>query len=133
VAHHKTDLGMARNNTTQAAGATGYPEGNGAGASPPSSGGAALRFRRGARAPLRPLELPLVGMVQVDDEPRASTAKSTGTAAPEAPAAAARPAGRRGRAGGKTTKVKDEAKVEAVTEPNPAGKPPRRPRSKKRG
>ncbi len=67
VAHHKTDLGMARNLGPQGTSSAVHPEGNGAGAAPAPSSGAALRFRRGSRSPIRPLELPLIGMVQVDD------------------------------------------------------------------
>jgi uncharacterized protein (TIGR00288 family) len=72
VSPHKTDLSLLRAVAARPAEAA-HPAGNGSTpASPPAEPAArspaALRFRRGSRAPIRPLELPLVGVVRVDDE-----------------------------------------------------------------
>ena len=73
VAPHKTDLSLLRAVAARPAEAA-HAAGNGdAPASAPSAepaarSPAALRFRRGSRAPIRPLELPLVGVVRVDDD-----------------------------------------------------------------
>jgi len=72
VSPHKTDLSFAR--AVAARPEPPAPDGNGAfpavgAASEPAARGAvALRFRRGSRAPVRPLELPLIGVVRVDDD-----------------------------------------------------------------
>ncbi len=131
VTLHRTSLGMARN-TVGSAEPIGAPDSNGSSPAAPAGGDAgvrtaALRFRRGSRAPMRPLELPLIGMVQVDDEPNVATSEPAVDAAD--PAANARPRKRPGRGGA----VKKEA-VTAVGEAEPAEpKKPRRPRAKKSG
>jgi uncharacterized protein (TIGR00288 family) len=71
IALHKTDLGFSRNIAQGAEPAVLTGDSNGAGgttAATPAVHTPALRFRRGSRAPIRPPELPLVGMVRVDDE-----------------------------------------------------------------
>ncbi len=71
IAPHKTDIGFSRNaaQAGEAAGLTADSNGaGGAAAGTPPIHTPALRFRRGSRAPIRPPELPLVGMVRVDDE-----------------------------------------------------------------
>ena len=74
VSPHKTDLSLLRAVAARPA-ETAHPEaGNGstpdssATPEPATRSPAALRFRRGSRAPIRPLELPLVGVVRVDDD-----------------------------------------------------------------
>ena len=73
VAPHKTDLSLLRAvaarpaEVVHAAGNGSAPDGAPA-AEPAPRGPVALRFRRGSRAPIRPLELPLVGVVRVDDD-----------------------------------------------------------------
>jgi hypothetical protein len=73
VAPHKTDLSLLRAvaarpvEVAHAAGNGSTPDSAPA-AEPAPRGPAALRFRRGSRAPIRPLELPLVGVVRVDDD-----------------------------------------------------------------
>jgi hypothetical protein len=73
VSPHKTDLSLLRAVAARPAEAA-HPGGNGSApesppaAEPPPRSPAALRFRRGSRAPVRPLELPLVGVVRVDDD-----------------------------------------------------------------
>jgi len=132
VSLHRTSLGLARN----AAGA-GEPgvavdsNGSSPAASGPGDVGvrtAALRFRRGSRAPVRPLELPLIGMVKVDDEPKAEPILA---AADEVvPAANGRPPRKRAGRGGA---VKKEADAVAVAAEPATPKKPRRPRAKKSG
>lgn len=72
VSAHRTNLGLARNNAGTAETAAPAADGNGATPALGDTGtrSAALRFRRGSRAPVRPLALPLVGMVQVDEDPK---------------------------------------------------------------
>jgi uncharacterized protein (TIGR00288 family) len=73
VSPHKTDLSLLRAvaarpvEVAHAAGNGSTPDSAPA-AEPAARGPAALRFRRGSRAPIRPLELPLVGVVRVDDD-----------------------------------------------------------------
>jgi uncharacterized protein (TIGR00288 family) len=73
VSPHKTDLSLLRAVAARPA-EVAHPAGNGSApdsapaAEPAARGPAALRFRRGSRAPIRPLELPLVGVVRVDDD-----------------------------------------------------------------
>jgi len=73
VSPHKTDLSLLRAVAARPAEAA-PAAGNGStpdsapGAEPAPRSPAALRFRRGSRAPIRPLALPLVGMVRVDDD-----------------------------------------------------------------
>jgi uncharacterized protein (TIGR00288 family) len=73
VSPHKTDLALVRAVARQPE-AVLASEGNGAGGpssaapEPPVRAPAALRFRRGSRAPVRPAALPMVGMVRVDDD-----------------------------------------------------------------
>jgi hypothetical protein len=73
VSPHKTDLSLLRAVAARPADAA-PAAGNGStpdsapGAEPAPRSPAALRFRRGSRAPIRPLALPLVGMVRVDDD-----------------------------------------------------------------
>ena len=73
VSPHKTDLSLLRAVAARPAEET-HPGGNGStpdstpAAEPASRSPAALRFRRGSRAPIRPLQLPLVGVVRVDDD-----------------------------------------------------------------
>jgi uncharacterized protein (TIGR00288 family) len=73
VSPHKTDLSLLRAVAARPAEAA-HAAGNGSApdsapaAEPAPRGPAALRFRRGSRAPIRPLELPLVGVVRVDDD-----------------------------------------------------------------
>ena len=73
VSPHKTDLSLLRSVAARPA-EVAHPTGNGSApdsapaAEPAPRGPAALRFRRGSRAPIRPLELPLVGVVRVDDD-----------------------------------------------------------------
>ncbi len=76
----------------------------------PSARSATLRFRRGSRAPLRPPEIPLVGMVDVEPA----------KAAPE-PAPAVEPAakGRKGTRGGRPAK-RPESKAKEPAAPPPA-------------
>jgi uncharacterized protein (TIGR00288 family) len=104
VSPHKTDLSLLRAVAARPA-EVAHAAGNGAtpdtapAAEPAPRGPAALRFRRGSRAPIRPLELPLVGVVRVDDDvpvlapvvepaakpakaPRARAAKESKEAAP---------------------------------------------------
>jgi len=119
VSPHKTDLSFAR---TVAA----KPEADGNGSTPMAPfaevgarGPVALRFRRGSRAPIRPLELPLVGVVRVDDDvpPVAATPEATKLARPtrsRAPKSAAK------------------ALVDAATDLAPKKKRPR-PRARKSG
>jgi len=130
VSLHRTAQGMARN---AGAGESPAPEGNGAtapaGGASEASRPAALRFRRGSRAPIRPLELPLIGMVQVDDEPKIAAPE----AVVEADAAPASTNGRprkRGARGGAAKKDAAPAGAETVS---PEVKKPRRPRAKKSG
>jgi hypothetical protein len=84
VSPHKTDLSFARAVAAK-------PEADGNGSTPVAPfadagarGPVALRFRRGSRAPIRPLELPLVGVVRVDDDvpPVAATPEATKPARP---------------------------------------------------
>jgi uncharacterized protein (TIGR00288 family) len=74
VSAHRTNLGLARNHAGAADPAAHPADGNGAAPAIGDTGirAAALRFRRGSRAPVRPLALPLVGMVQVDEDPMPS-------------------------------------------------------------
>ena len=73
VSPHKTDLSLLRAVAARPVDVA-HPAGNGSApdsapaAEPAPRGPAALRFRRGSRAPIRPLELPLVGVVRVDDD-----------------------------------------------------------------
>ncbi|HEU5220120.1 MAG TPA: NYN domain-containing protein [Gemmatimonadales bacterium] len=135
VSLHRTSLGMARN---AAAGEpqAGAADGNG---SAPATGSAdaggvrtaALRFRRGSRAPVRPRELPLVGMVKVDDELREAQAEPV---APPAEATAAAANGRTRKRGGSGARKQpapatDQAGPAETVEP----RKPRRPRAKKSG
>jgi uncharacterized protein (TIGR00288 family) len=72
VSPHKTDLSFAR--AVAARPDLSLSDGNGSSpvaapaGEPAARGPAALRFRRGSRAPIRPLELPLIGVVRVDDD-----------------------------------------------------------------
>jgi uncharacterized protein (TIGR00288 family) len=136
VSPHRTALGLARN-ASSGSGEVQVTGSDGNGSASPAPGSAdttvrtaALRFRRGSRAPIRPLELPLVGMVQVDDEPKAPQAEPTAeTVAEAAPAASGRPRKRGGRGAG----AKKEA-AGAVVEATPSeAKKPRRSRAKKSG
>ena len=73
VSPHKADLGLTRAIAARTETAAPVAETNGsAAAGAPADaarrGSAALRFRRGSRAPSRPLDLPLVGVVRVDDD-----------------------------------------------------------------
>ena len=108
---------------------------NGAAPAAPGSGDsgvrpAALRFRRGSRAPTRPLELPLVGMVQVDDEPRDAPSEPAAEAQDSAaPAVNGRPRKRGARGPGAKKEVGAAAAEAAPVE----AKKPRRPRAKKSG
>jgi uncharacterized protein (TIGR00288 family) len=86
VAAHKTNLGLARNLSVSGDAAAPSVDGNGSAPAPTGEVGiraAALRFRRGSRAPIRPLELPLVGVVQVDDEPKPAHSEPTPSVAAE--------------------------------------------------
>jgi uncharacterized protein (TIGR00288 family) len=73
VSPHKTDLSLLRAvaarpvEVAHAAGNGSTPDSAPA-AEPAPRGPAAQRLRRGSRAPIRPLELPLVGVVRVDDD-----------------------------------------------------------------
>ena len=131
VSPHRTNLGLARN-----AAGNGESAQDSNGAAAPASASetaarpAALRFRRGSRAPVRPLELPLVGMVQVDDEPKAASAEPAVAAEkPAAPGANGRPRKRGVRSGS----PKKEAVAEVAAAEPAEAKKPRRPRAKKSG
>jgi hypothetical protein len=94
-----------------------------------------VRFRRGSRAPARPSDLPLVGVVNM--EPAVTAAAQPVTAAVEtAPAGAEAPAKRARRGGAR--KPKAAAAAPADNAPPPSEKPkaktarkPARPRAKK--
>jgi len=116
VSPHKTDLSFVRvvaarpdvpvadgNGSSPAAGPAGEPA---------SRGPAALRFRRGSRVPIRPLELPLVGVVRVDDD----------VPPPPAPVEATKPA-----------RAPRTRAAKATADPDAAPKKRARPRAKKTG
>ena len=132
VSPHRTAMGLARN---AGGGDPVLADGNGTAPQAPGIGDtasrpAALRFRRGSRAPTRPLELPLIGMVQVDDEPKAAPSEAAVEAADKvAPAANGRPRKRGGRGAGAKKEVAPAGAEAAPVEV----KKPRRPRAKKSG
>ncbi len=135
VSPHRTNLGLARNAAVSMEPAGAGAEGNGSSPAQPAAVDAgvrttaALRFRRGSRAPIRPLELPLIGMVRVEDEPKPAPAEPVAAAvAPTGPV----PNGRPRKRGGRGAAAKKEAA--AVDQAAPAEpKKPRRPRAKKSG
>jgi hypothetical protein len=104
VAAHKSNLGIPRKALPLSDGPPPVADSNGSGPAQPSAPepgfhAPALRFRRGSRVLVRPLELPLVGVVQVDDEPRTAVHPAAPAEVPAetAPAAKGRPRGGRGR------------------------------------
>jgi len=122
VSPHKTDLSFARAVASRSESLA--PDGNGSSpaavsaSEPAARGPVALRFRRGSRAPVRPLELPLIGVVRVDDD-----------VPPEAPVVAAAKPARAPRArAAKAATPPDHDK-----EPGVAPKKRARPRAKKTG
>jgi uncharacterized protein (TIGR00288 family) len=87
-----------------------------------------LRFRRGSRGSLRPGEIPLIGMVQVDSQQEPEPA-----AAPaESESAAAEPAPKKPRARAPRKKAATAAAKAAAPAPPEGEKPPRRPRARAR-
>jgi uncharacterized protein (TIGR00288 family) len=131
VSAHKTNLGLARNLSGIADAIAPTSDGNGSAPAPGIADTgihtAALRFRRGSRAPIRPLALPLVGVVQVDEEPKPAHPEPR----PSAPAeeAAVKP-GRPGRRGAEAKKAPPAgAREAALAEPTKR----RRSRAKKSG
>jgi hypothetical protein len=125
VAPHKADLGLTRAIAarTEAAAPAADTNGSSAAGAPAAAaprGSAALRFRRGSRAPSRPLDLPLVGMVRVDDD---LPTHAPVEAAAEAPKSTARKRARVAKPKG------EDAAKDAGAEPK---KTPR-PRAKKSG
>jgi hypothetical protein len=117
VAPHRTAVGLARNDSATGESTFTPADGNGAAGTAGSEAAVrvpALRFRRGSRAPVRPLELPLVGVVRVDDEPPVIK-----VSAPEAKPAR----------GGRARSAKPVVEKAADTAPPKKG----RPRSKKSG
>jgi hypothetical protein len=80
---------------------------------------ATLRFRRGSRGPVRPVDVPLVGVVRIEPEP-----------VPEKPKAArkARPASAPGRRGRKPKAKAETAQPQAVPAAPTAQAKPGRPR-----
>ena len=123
VSPHKTDLSFARAVAARpevpVADGNGSSPSAGPAAEPALRGPVALRFRRGSRAPIRPLELPLVGVVRVDDDlpPPAAPVEATKPARAPRPRAA-KPAA---------------APLEAAKEAGAAPKKRARPRAKKTG
>ena len=122
VSPHKTDLSFARAAATRSE--VSVPAGNGSSPAVPTASEpaarspAALRFRRGSRAPIRPLELPLVGVVRVDDDVPPAAAPVESTKPPRAPRARA---------------AKPAATPDAAKETGAAPKKRARPRAKKTG
>jgi uncharacterized protein (TIGR00288 family) len=115
VSAHKTNLGLARNLAGAGDGAVPAADGNGSSPSPGIGDtgirAAALRFRRGSRAPVRPLELPLVGVVLVDEEPRPAPALEPTPVAGEKPAG---PAAKRPRRSAESKKPAAESPDDAA-------------------
>jgi len=132
VSAHKTNLGLARNLSGIVDAIAPPSDGNGSAPAPSVSDTgihtAALRFRRGSRAPIRPLALPLVGVVQVDEEPKPAHPEPKPSTPVEA--AAVKP-GRPGRRGAEARKAAPAEAGEAGAPPEP--KKPRRSRAKKSG
>ncbi len=131
VSAHKTNLGLARNLSGPVDAIAPPSDGNGSAPAPAIADTgihtAALRFRRGSRVPIRPLALPLVGVVQVDEEPKPVHPEPVPSAPAEA--AAVKP-GRPSRRGADAKKAPSpEAGEAAPTEP----KKRRRTRAKKSG
>jgi uncharacterized protein (TIGR00288 family) len=92
-----------------------------------------LRFRRGSRGPIRPGEIPLVGVVQIEAPP-AEAAPSEGTAQSEPPPSPAkRPRSKRAPRKKATAAVASgaDASASAESEPTPTPKRPRRRTAKK--
>jgi uncharacterized protein (TIGR00288 family) len=123
VSPHKTDLSFARAVAARpevpVADGNGSSPSTGPAAEPALRGPVALRFRRGSRAPIRPLELPLVGVVRVDDD----------LPPPPAPVEATKPA-----RAPRTRAAKPAAvPLDAAKESGAAPKKRARPRAKKTG
>jgi uncharacterized protein (TIGR00288 family) len=122
VSPHKTDLSFARTLAAR----PDLPVSEGNGSSPvgapsgetASRGPAALRFRRGSRAPVRPLALPLIGVVRVDDDVPAEIPPVEAVKPVRAPRARA---------------AKAAASPDQAKEPSAAPKKRARPRAKKTG
>ncbi len=120
VSPHKTDLSFAR--AVAARPDAPVPDGNGSApvAAPADEtaarGPAALRFRRGSRAPVRPLELPLVGVVRVDDDVPPDAAEPESAKPARAP---------------RTRAAKTAPSPDAAKETGAAPKKRARPRAKK--
>ena len=131
VSAHKTNLGLARNLAGIVDAVAPPSEGNGSAPAPSVSDTgihtAALRFRRGSRAPIRPLALPLVGVVQVDEEPKPAHPEPKPSAPVEE--AAVKP----GRPGRRGAEAKKAAPAEAGEVPAAEPKKRRRSRAKKSG
>src|ERR1051326_1053548 len=103
VSPHRTALGFARTAAPARLGeAAGFPSGNGTpaqagtGAEPSARTAAALRFRRGSRSPMRPQDVPLIGLVRFEED--APPAVTPPPAADAPPPRAAGPRGASGRA-----------------------------------
>ena len=101
-----------------------------AAASPPAGGREngvrlGLRFRRGSRGPLRPGEIPLIGVVQVESPPEAA-------AAPPAPEEPAAPAPRKTARPRRAPRKKAAATAAAAAPPPPEAEPPAEPARPKR-
>ncbi len=93
-----------------------------------------LRFRRGSRGAVRPGEIPLVGVVQIDTpQPEAAPPEEPTTEGPAAPSRAKRPRTRRAPRKKATAGVASETDVSppADAETSPAPKRPRRHTRKK--
>src|SRR5258706_8728834 len=130
VSPHRTDLGFARNAIPAPLAEAGEgPSGNGAQAAGPGAEPqppvAALRFRRGSRSPMRPQDIPLVGMVRFDDDaPAPPVAAPIAAEAPPARAPARRGGPGRGRA--------PKAPASPPAASAAPGAPPRPPKSRPR-
>jgi uncharacterized protein (TIGR00288 family) len=83
-----------------------------------------VRFRRGSRGPLRPGEIPLIGVVQIEPAPQPLPEATSELAVPEPAAEEKRPRPRRPR--------KRAATVPAEGSPSGTATPARRPRSRTR-
>jgi hypothetical protein len=131
VSPHRTDLGFARNAAPAPLGeAAGFPSGNGTpaqagtGTEPAARTAAALRFRRGSRSPMRPQDVPLIGLVRFEEDAPPVVTPPTAAEAPPPRAAARR--GARGRG------AKSAASPRAAADAPAGGEPDAAPAAKKR-
>jgi uncharacterized protein (TIGR00288 family) len=135
VSPHKTDLGFMRSGPLGAEAAAPSAAGNGSPAMPSAAAEtpsrlATLRFRRGSRAPMRAQDVPLVGMVRVDEETPVAEAEIAGEPTPKkarAPRLGAARSGR-GRSADAAGAAGPVSASEGEGETGAAAKKPPRPR-----